>query len=175
MQVFIKGRIITSILLVLYLVSGPMMIAVREELINQPDSIINKPYFQILAPSSIFIFITTLYVFYSVRFVEMLIGIFRTLLLIFGSLSFDCGIRFIFLLKLNITIRSTGPFALTTALLCAYCILFPTYKSPILNISDKLEILLIILIPGLLDDIFAIIPILCGFLSFIILSPLIIT
>lgn len=171
---FLKGTILLSILLAAYLVSGPMLIAVRDELIEQKNSFINQPYSEIVVPSSIFIYITTLYVLYSVRLVELPIGILKTFLTVLVSLLFDFGARILFLLKFNIKIRSTGPFALDSALLCSYCILYPTYRSSILPISDKLAMFFIILVSGLFDDLLAIVPIVCGIAAFFLLSPIII-
>lgn len=151
-----------------------MMITLRNELIDKPDSTINKPYFEILTPSSIFIFVATLYVLYYVRFVEMCIGSLRTLLIIFVSLLLDFAIRFIFLLKLGIKIKSTGPFAMITALLCIYCILFPTYRLPVFEINDKLAMFLVLSVSGLFSDLYAVVPVLCGILSFVLLSPIVI-
>lgn len=151
-----------------------MLIAVRGELTEQPDSIFSKPYVDILVPSSIFIFITTLYVIYSVRFVELPIGTFKTLLIIVLSLLLDFSTRVFVSKKLNTKIRSTGPFAIATSLICTYCILFPTYRSTILPINDKSAMFIIVLISGLFDDLFAFIPVICGILSFVVLSPYII-
>lgn len=150
------------------------MIAVRGELAEQPDSLFSKPYVEILVPSSIFIFITTLYILYSVRFVELPIGAFNTFLIIVVSLLLDLIARILVSSKFNTRIRSTGPFALVTSLICSYCILYPTYRTTVFPVSDKLVMLIIVLVSGLFDDLLAVIPVLCGILSFIILSPIII-
>lgn len=171
---FFKGTILLSTFLALYLILGPMSIAVRGELIEQPDSIFKKPYIEILVPSSIFIYITTLYVLYSIRFVELPIGTLKTLLIIGISLFFDFGSRILVSKHLDTRIRSTGPFAIVTSLLCLYCILYPTYKSTIVPINDKLAMFIVVLVSGLFDDLLAVVPVICGILSFILISPVII-
>lgn len=151
-----------------------MVIAVQNDLKENPDSPFNQTYIEIIAPSSIFIYVITLYILYSIRYVELVIGALRTTILITLSLLLDFVLRTILLNEFNIQIRCTGPFSLLSALLFSYWILFPTYRSNILPVSDKLIMLVILLVAGSIDAILVLIPVLCGFISFFVLSPFII-
>ncbi|OHT00244.1 hypothetical protein TRFO_33118 [Tritrichomonas foetus] len=168
-----RGSPLLTLIFGLYFVGGPMLIAIRSELINQPNSIFHMPIMQIFAPSNIVVYGVTLGVVYTIRFVEHAIGTFLTLLGILISSFADLAVRTLFNKYTSFKITASGPTSILISLLSTYCVLFPTFHSHLVPLNEKKVMFALIIGVSLIDDILSVIPMITGLLSFFIISPII--
>ena len=166
------GSPILTILFVLYLVGTPISTTIQSEL-DESDNIIKKnPFLSPIIPSNIGTSIATLLILFSVKPIELVSGTLKTVIIIAISYLIDVAIRTASLFA-KIDLNTYGPISILACLLFLYSITFPTIKSKIFPANEKIFLLVLLASTVVFNGIYTIIPILCGFVSFALLSPLI--
>lgn len=168
----LSGSPILSILFVVFFISGPMLIAISGELSSSPESIFNKDFIKAVVPGDIFVYGIALAVIFSTRFIEHVAGSIKVIFVILITYAFDVGARVLFRQLSNYPVYGSGPFSLMTSLLCLYCIMFPSIRSDVIAFNVKSLLLFLIVLLTLMNGASTFLPVVCGFITFIFISPL---
>lgn len=112
-----------------------------------------------------------LVIIYTVRFLEHIFRIPKVIMILFVSFLIDIIIRFLAIGIYNIEIAKCGPVSGLTALYLFYCVMFPTIKSSIFKANEKIVLLLTIILLIMINGLTVVLPVICGALTFVALSP----
>ncbi|OHT16374.1 hypothetical protein TRFO_13219 [Tritrichomonas foetus] len=166
-----RGSPIISSITGIFLLAGPMAMAVRGELIQKKESIFNQPITQIIVPQNIMIYFVSLVILHTIRHVEQVIGTLKVFITISISLILDFTTRTVLDMFFGFGINLSGPFSLLITLACLYCIFFPTFRSGLVYLNEKTLMFISLAVVGAIYNILVVIPIICGFVAFALTSP----
>ena len=166
------GSPVLSSLMILLLMSCPVVSGIRSERSEDSGNILYHPVCRVLFPGTLLIYIVILIIFFSVRHIEHMIGSCRVLVILAMSWAFDLAGLY---LLLHFGIKdgaARGPYALVTALLCIYSVLFPSVRSRIFEVNEKFVLFLGLGMICAFDGIWSITSVVMGFLVFCLSAPL---
>ena len=166
----LKGTFFLSFLFFLYFLGGPVLIVIEEE--NENNKEISFSFLNIfissIIPKELISLGCILIILYSIRFLEHLFGFLKIFLTSIICLIFDIFFRLLIFILFKIQINKTGPLSILVYLVLQYFIFFPTIKSKIFNINEKILLLICLFIIIIFSGITSLIPTFIGIIFYLI-------
>jgi hypothetical protein len=168
---FVRGSPFLSTLFGLSLLCGPLVVAVRGELLKVPGSKFRDPLLLAFVPANLFVCFPCAFMIFSIRHLEHVIGTGRCVVI--GILAYfaDWLCRTLLDRLFVFSLSSSGPYSLLTALLCLYCVFLPTVPAHFIPVNEKALLACLLLAFGLLDGFDAWILVAVGFVVFLMSAP----
>lgn len=163
-----SGAPVLSTLLFALGISGPVIMAIRGELVQNDDSVFHDPKVCAIAPENFVIYAVVMLILFSIRHVEYVVGSFKIFIVVLLSYLVDAGVRTLCLSKLGTQIAGSGPYTILLCIYCIYCVMMPTVKSRFIGSNEKIALLCLFAVIVFVDGVTAGIPLLCGFIVFLI-------
>jgi hypothetical protein len=151
---------------------GPVIVMIRSDLCEKPESSFHHPLAQIIVPPNIVVLYLIVIVLFSIRHLELIIGTFATLWLAVISLTADFLTRVFLSSHYQIERAGSGPYALMMTLFSLYCIYMPTVNAYLIAANEKVVLLAFLLCSVVFDTPLSLIPLFVGFLVFVLVAPL---
>lgn len=163
-----SGSPVLSTLLFVLGISGPVIMGIRGELVQNEDSVFHDPKICAIAPENFVVYGIILLILFSIRPVEHVIGSFKTFLVVLTSYLVDAGVRTLAPWKLGTKIAGSGPYAILVCVFCLYCVMMPTVKGRFIGSNEKLTLLCLFAVLVFASGVTVTVSLGCGFLVFVI-------
>ena len=164
---------LSKVIIGIYAFLGVTAIFISQDASAAKNSFISSNLFSIFLPDNWLVFIVTFFVMLNAVFVEYSVGLAKTFLITFLSLSLDFASRYILKEAFAVKKFTPAPMSLVMAFLLFYCVLFPTRMNA-LGVNEKLFCLMTLLILPIAVSLYLYVSIFCGFITFFFLSPFIV-
>ena len=169
---------VLTLMVIIYFFIGSFAISFHENFFQPPGNDEQIPVtidylcYCSLVPTTIPFLACTFIILYSVPHVELVSSSSKVLIGLLITCFLDLSSRFIAWGCFNMPVVETGPISLLVFVYLLHVLLFPNVHSPYININEKYILGFIIIIMAASAGIYSILPIICGFISYIFLAPI---